>query len=199
MCGASVPPNEISAVEIVTIILHLLGGQTRSIDTEDIAIKAADLAPGRFAWRKYPQHIDLQAVRFALENAKRPYCAYVIGTGNEGWMLTETGASFASRNADQLQTAVSGGQRESQADKKWRRRERSRMLNTEAFAKYGAGQVDEITPQEAAAFFRVDEYVTGQLRERKITRLLSGFQAETEFGPAVRAIAKLARAEITDA
>lgn len=49
------------------------------------------------------------------------------------------------------------------------------------------------------AFFRVDEYVTGQLRERKITRLLSAFQADTEFGPAVRAIAKLARAEITDA
>jgi hypothetical protein len=199
MCGASVSPNEISAVEIVTITLYLLGGQTRSIDTEDIALRAAELAPGRFAWRKYPQHIDLQAVRFALENAKRPHCGYVIGTGNEGWMLTETGAYFASKNADQLQTAVSGGQRETQADRKWRRRERSRMLNSAAFAKYSAGRVNEITPQEAAAFFRVDEYVTGQLRERKITRLLSAFQDDSEFGPAVRAIAKLARAEVTDA
>lgn len=88
-----------SAVEIVAVVVYLLGGHTRSVDTEDVAIKANAMAPGRFVWRKYPEHIDLQAVRFALENAKREHCGYLIGTGNEGWMLSKLGLEFAQNNA----------------------------------------------------------------------------------------------------
>ena len=34
--------------EIVTLSVFLLGGDTALIDTEDIAVKANELAPGRF-------------------------------------------------------------------------------------------------------------------------------------------------------
>ena len=41
--------------------MYLLGGETRRVDTEDIAVKANELAPGRFAWKKYPDQINLEA------------------------------------------------------------------------------------------------------------------------------------------
>jgi hypothetical protein len=37
---------------IVTLAVYLLGGETQRIDTEDIAVKANEIAPGCFAWRR---------------------------------------------------------------------------------------------------------------------------------------------------
>ncbi len=34
--------------EIVTLAVYLLGGETQRADTEDIAVKANELVPGRF-------------------------------------------------------------------------------------------------------------------------------------------------------
>ena len=40
--------------EIVTLAVYLLGGERQRVDTEDIAVKANELASGRFTWRRYP-------------------------------------------------------------------------------------------------------------------------------------------------
>lgn len=191
MTNASTHLESVSAVEIVTVVVYLLGGKTRSVDTEDVAIKANEMAPGRFVWRKYPQHIDLQAVRFALENAKRDHCGYLIGTGNEGWMLTKSGLEFAEPNASRFETAELAGQRLSDADKKWLRRERARMLSSDAFAKISGGRESEVTTQEAASFFRIDEYVTGKARTRKIARIMNAFHQDPELGPAVATLVQV--------
>jgi hypothetical protein len=37
--------------EIVTLAVYLLGGDTQHVDTEDIAVKANEIAPRRFTWR----------------------------------------------------------------------------------------------------------------------------------------------------
>jgi hypothetical protein len=177
--------ESVSAVEIVTVVVYLIGGKTRSVHTEDVAIKANEMAPGRFVWRKFPEHIDLQAVRFALENAKRDHCGYLIGTGNEGWMLTKSGLEFSIQNAKRFEDADLTCQRLSETDKKWLRRERARMLSSDAFAKISDGRESEVTTQEAASFFRIDEYVTGKARERKITRIMNAFHEDPELGTAV--------------
>jgi hypothetical protein len=57
--------------EIVTVALILFGGGTRSVDTEDIAVKANQIAPGRFAWRKYPDQINIDTVRKRLWDARK--------------------------------------------------------------------------------------------------------------------------------
>ena len=46
------PQNGLSNHEIVTLALYLLGGDTQYVDTEDIAVKANEVAPGRFTWRR---------------------------------------------------------------------------------------------------------------------------------------------------
>lgn len=125
----------VSNVEIVTIAVYQLGGMTRPADTEDIAVRANELAPGRFTWRKYPEQISLQDVRFALENAKRAHCGYVLGDSNEGWMLTEAGVLFARRNARRLKTEQPTRDRSRPTERKWRRRERERILASDAYLK----------------------------------------------------------------
>lgn len=60
----------LTQAELVTVAVYLLGGELRKIDTEDTAMKAHEIAPGRFAWRKYPGQINLELVRVALSDAK---------------------------------------------------------------------------------------------------------------------------------
>ena len=40
--------RELANHEIVTIAVYLLGGEREPVDTEDVAKKANELAPGRF-------------------------------------------------------------------------------------------------------------------------------------------------------
>ena len=60
-----------SLVDVVTWAVFLLGGDLNPVDTEDVAVKAHDLAPGRFAWQKYPGQINLELVRVHLSDAKK--------------------------------------------------------------------------------------------------------------------------------
>jgi len=187
---------QLSNVEVVTIAVYQLGGMTRPIDTEDIAVRANALAPARFAWRKYPDQISLQDVRFALENAKRAHCGYVLGD-NEGWMLTEAGALFARRNGRRLKTEHAGRDRSTPAEKKWRRRERERILASDAYVKMRENRGDEITTPEATSFFRIDEYVSPTARDRKISRLVNVFRNDPEIGLVVVELAKRIKAGVS--
>ena len=41
-------PQNLTSTQIVVLAAYLLGGERKPIDTEDLAIKAYELAPGRF-------------------------------------------------------------------------------------------------------------------------------------------------------
>ena len=45
---ATVFPND----EMVVFATYLAGGRNAYADTEDIAVKANEISPGRFTWRK---------------------------------------------------------------------------------------------------------------------------------------------------
>ena len=53
--------RELASHEIVTIAVYLLGGEREPVDTEDVAKKANELAPGRFTWRKYKDQIKAES------------------------------------------------------------------------------------------------------------------------------------------
>jgi hypothetical protein len=50
-----------------------------------------------------------------------------------------------------------------------------------------------ITLQEAETFFRLDEYVRGEARERKILRVVNTFGEDPELGRAVTKLAEKIR------
>lgn len=82
--------------EIVTLAVSLLGGESTFVDTEDAPIKANEIAPQGFTWRKYPEQINIWTITAFLWDAKKSKNGtYLSGSSKEGGMLTENGLSFA--------------------------------------------------------------------------------------------------------
>lgn len=182
--------------EIVTISLALMGGDAAFADVEDVAIKANELAPGRFAWRKYPQQIDLSRVAVALFDArKEKNGAYVLGSTRKGWMLTEAGLSYARLHTSQVQNADLSRKAQTPRERHWERSERQRMMSETAYFKFVKNEMRDVSQAEAESFFRLDDYVVGQARERKLIRILNVFGDDQELGVAVRGLAAKVRGE----
>ncbi len=191
--------KNLSNHEIVTLSVYLLGGESKHIDTEEVAVKANQLAPGRFTWRKYPDQINIENVRTFLSDAKKSKNgSYLAGSGKDGWILTEKGFDFAQRRVKDLEGVDLSRESLTPREKQRIRRERVRMLASEAFLKFQSSGADAVTAQEAKAFFRIDEYVTGQVRERKIIRILNTFGSDPELGRAVKELANKIRGGTSD-
>lgn len=171
-------------MEMVTLAVYLLGGAQKAIDTEDIAVKAHELSPGRFSWKKYPNQINLELIRVYLSDAKTKG-DYVIGAGRTGWRLTQKGLAWAEKAASaigKIDASRSRAQLRSGSieEQRWHR-ERSRLMSSAAWDHWASGQ--EIEPAEAKEVFRIDSYAKGDLRESKITRLQSLFTDDKEVAP----------------
>lgn len=110
------PPNR----AIVVYVLGLLGGASKRVHTEDIAVKCHELFPDAFSWTKYTGYPDKDIVRVALTDArKEKYGALVNGrTGQklglaaktrrnplpDGWMLTQAGLDWLDREATRFES-----------------------------------------------------------------------------------------------
>jgi hypothetical protein len=180
--------------ELVTLALFLLRGDSKAVDLEEIAMKVNSIAPGRFTWRKYPKQINIKNVDAFLWDAKKPKNgSFVLNVRKDEWVLTEKGLSFARQKVTELRATDVARKPMSSKEQKWIRRERERMLCSDAFQKFAAGNFEKISRQEAEAFFRVDAYVTGKTREEKIIRTKNVFGDDPNIGPLIGILeAKLA-------
>ena len=157
--------------ELVTLAVYLLGGDSKPIDTEDVAIKTNELAPRRFTWRKYPDQINIDTVRKRLWDAtKSEKGGLLLGSEKLGWQLTKQGLDFAKARLLDLDGAKLSRPALSFRERQWARRERERMISSDAYLRISAGEADRISTQEAEAFFRIDAYVSPDARRQKIMR-----------------------------
>src|ERR1017187_1048899 len=187
--SAKKPVADLSNSEIVVIAALRAGAAGVHVDTEDIAVKANEIAPGRFTWTKNPDQINIDTVRKRLWDARK--CGHLVGSERDGWLLTETGATFARKYRRSLR--IEKTTRLSLNERNWRRMEKTRLLATAAYMKFGSGQISSITIREAQGFFRIDAYVSSSATENKILRLLNAFSDDREVGPAVKHLAALVR------
>ena len=177
--------------EIVTVAVFLLGGDTKYIDTEDVAIKANAIAPGRFTWTKYPDQINIDTVRKRLWDGKKPEKGeYLVGSEQQGWMLTEKGQAFAKQQASKLRKVDLTRTRRSTKERGWLNREHGRLLSTEAFEKYKRGDAAAITNEDVQRFFRLTNYVFGKARTERIGRIVNFFSSDPDLGQLVQELAK---------
>lgn len=176
--------------ELVTLAVYRLGGETRPIDTEDIAVEANTIAPGRFTWRKYPNQINIELIRAFLSDAKKPKNGqYLTGSGNSGWMLTERGLDFSKRNKAKVQLAGNKEPKLTIQQKRWLKREHARIAKCDAYEKYKEGAIDKISAQEAESLFRIDDYIESVARTRVILRYKNAFSSDRELGPFIEILA----------
>ena len=133
----TIAPNR----HFLTIAVGNLGGHERQVHTEDVALEADKLVPGRFAWRKYPHRIDINVVLQGLGDARRSrYDAHVAGSNVKGWMLSAAGQIWIKRlhanDSPGLARLVSDARGSLIAGQ---RMETSRLRETEAFALFSSG------------------------------------------------------------
>ena len=158
--------KSVSQTEVVTLATYLLGGAQKAIDTEDIAVEAHRLAPGRFSWKKYPDQINLELVRVYLSDAKKSdKGVLLLGSGRTGWRLTQRGlkwAKEAAQNIENIRTNRTRAQSRSGSidEQRWRR-ERSRIQATQAWKMWAEGKRD-IPPVRSK-----DDISDRQLRKRR--------------------------------
>jgi hypothetical protein len=191
--------DDLANHEVVTLAVFLLGGASEPIDTEDVAKKANELAPGRFAWRKYKDQINLETVRVYLSDAKKAAKgAYLIGSGNSGWTLSEAGLTFAKNNVGEIDALEAATPRNAVGQDRQRlRRERARLMESDAFQKIAADRADEVTRRDAESFFRIDSYVRGEARLRRVATIANAHGGDPDLGPAIDLLSKIVK-EATD-
>ena len=172
--------------ELVTLALFLRGGGTKAVDIEEIAVTANKLAPGRFTWKHYPEQINIKNVdAFLWDARKAKNGSYVASAKRDEWILTTEGLRFAREHVSELKGADLSRKALSAKERNWMRRERERMVASAAYNRFAAGNGDNISAQEAEAFFRVDAYVTGQARAAKLLRARSMFGEDPDLGPLI--------------
>lgn len=185
-----------SLAEIVALALWQLGGGQHPTDTEDVAVKANEIAPGVFSWRKYPEQINLELIRVYLSDAKLK-AGLVTGGHRQGWSLTTHGVSWAAAqgNLEAGAAARTRAERRSGSvdEVRWRR-ERERVLISAAWGQWHADPAG-VTARQADDVFRIDTYAVGRIRDLKVNRLLDLFRDDAEVKPFLEEMAAIVVAE----
>lgn len=170
--------------EIATLALSDAGGRSGAVDTEDVAMRAYQLAPSHFAWRKYPDQVNLDGVRVALTDAVKPkHGALVEGSLKSGWLLTTAGVGWADRNADRLHRAlgvdIPTRPSASRSESRKRATELVRIHSLSAYRAWidGAG----VSPREAGEVFRIDADTVARTRTLNVRRLIDLFNDDPEL------------------
>ena len=171
-------------IDAVIMAVYMLGGDSKAIDTEDVAIRVHELAPGMFSWQKYPDQINLELVRVQLSNAKKQqYGALLTGSGREGWRLTRGGFEWASGPGQELLRGGLhwniDGRTAGSVDTVRKRREKARIVETPAWNRWKDGE--PLSARQACDVFRINEYSTGKMLEIKVVRLQSLFEDDADM------------------
>lgn len=158
--------------DIATMALYLLGGALRHVHLEDVAMKAVELSPKKFRWKKYPEQINLESVRVTLKDESSLVNRRVMGGIRDGWMLTPSGLSWCIATAgvsvdqaliDQLHLEV------------------DRAKKTTAFRKATDGRGQDVSNAEVETLLRINEYFTDRDRRERALALANAAVLDSQL------------------
>jgi len=174
--------NKLSNQEIVTVAIYALGSGVGTFDIETIAIKADELAPGRFRWKTRPDLISDSNTWDALSNArKKGYILQQAAQKNtDSYLLTEEGVKFSEKNISKIKEFDQSKMRIS-VSKEIYENTKNRLIATEAYQKAKNLKLDQITIKEFNQFFRLNDYMKNTQKEEKIQKIKNLFIHEKEF------------------
>jgi hypothetical protein len=175
----SAAAEQLANWELVTLACYLGGGSTKLVHSEDVALGAFQLAPGRFCWKKYPQYPDLDSVRVALfDAAKEKNGALVSGSKDSGWSVTRKGLAWVEETRNKCPDLFSGRVADAQDRRSDQaaaaEREADRLRQSEAFHKWRARSGD-LTVYDFFAATRTSSYLPPRqmkLRHAQLARFV---------------------------
>lgn len=171
--------------DVTVMALAKLDGTNTVIDTEDAAIAAHAIDRDAFGWKKYPERVDLDAVRTTLRHEGEGKHPRIEGSIQTGWHLTPHGVSWIKANLVLLDDAKVTVAPTTAAVQRWRAETReagaavNRVRTSEAFRLWTQGEV--VTPRQAAGVFRIDEYTPAKDRSRKAAQLQELTRADEDI------------------
>jgi len=184
-----------SQKDIAVLSVYLLGGDSKAVDTEDIAVKCHKLAPSLFSWKKYNDQINIETVRITLSDCKKKKNgALLVGSGREGWRLSTKGVEWVSTRGKVLLSKkkfkvnanrLSAGS----IDTVRKKREEKRLLSSSAWNSWK--ETKSIAQKDVKSLFRIDEYTTDKMMEIKIVRMKTLFKDDKEISPFINEAIKL--------
>lgn len=136
--------------ELVVYVLGILGGEYRTVHTEDIAVKAHQTFPHSFSWTNYPNLPDKEITRRALIHARdgklgtlvegrtgRGAGRSAISTRNkasDGWILTEDGMRWFEIRSEAIAKHIKSGEFKTHRQKALKRL--SKIVNHDLYNRY---------------------------------------------------------------
>lgn len=155
------------------LALYDSGGGRRAVDTEDIAMRAAEVAPKHFRWKKYPEQINLERVRMALQHSKENAPPFVSGGVRHGWQLTTQGlrACLEFRDASAANDAHARRLRMSRAFTSWTKEGEVSLRRTEVLE-----------------LLRVNEYFPEVRRRQRASAVINAAVGDPELESFVEAL-----------
>jgi hypothetical protein len=154
--------------QIVVIALSQIGGDSNFIDTEDIAIRVNQIAPGRFNWKKYPENIDLKIVSVSLFDARKPRLGgLVVGDTKIGWMLTPDGLKWIDSLGITLEDFSIKPNYRKDSTLSNLEEEKLRLKSTTAYKLFHNDELENATLQDAYNFLRINEYYQVNSRKKR--------------------------------
>jgi len=181
--------EEIPNWELAAAACFLEGGATKLVHTEDLAVRAFQLAPHRFCWRKYPERIDLDIARVSLTDAaKAKNGALVQGSKDSGWILTRAGIQWVEQARQTFPKLFQGeailGQDRRNAQALASNREAERLKQSDAYQKWQSGRLRDLTVYDFFKATRTSEYLAPaqmSLRHLQISQLIAGDEQLVQF------------------
>jgi hypothetical protein len=158
--------------DIAVIALYSCGGALRHVHLEDVAIRAAQLLPRTFSWKKYPEQINLEAVRLALKGGLSSTDKRVTGGIKDGWMLTPKGLTWCMKNSELGRDQGLLNQI---------RKEVGRARKTSAFAKTSRNKIREVSIAEVESLLRTNEYSTPRNRKERAMALANAAVLDSQL------------------
>lgn len=150
------------------LALYDLGGGRRAVDTEDVAMRAAQVAPKAFRWKRYPEQVNLERVRMALMHNKEHTPALVSGGVRDGWQLTQAGVKACEilRGNSTVST---------------KREEAQRIQHSKAFAGWRSEGEEAVTRADLLDLLRVNNYFPESKRRQRVVSFFNAIGNDPEL------------------
>ncbi len=174
-----------------------VGGDVEFVPTEDVAVRAFELFPERFGLVKHTQYPDVESVHDALwDLQKEKYGSLVEGNHKSGWRATKKGARWEARHRKNfkmaLEAKLTGERRVSSrrtiTSDKIRSSRLSRIINSEAFAKWKRGE--RLTVYDFYELLRIDNYTPETVYREHLRALLEVVPKDGEEKRFLRTLAR---------